>query len=317
MFYLNCGANDVLQVFSSFIMQSAIALLSAIALGLITYRPSSRSAAKFHIESFVAALVDFHKAQCYFSSTIQVTALLLYSQRLPKFQPWAHQLVVQNLDILDIFELGMLATGALIPINLVSYLVAKHGRQSWYLIFLAAVTSILGTATLASWTRFSTFEHNDNVEFDPSAFPNSARCFGATTASIDTLVTTWCGQRESQLQLQDAFQSSAPWLWAPWTVSILTLLLCTINKLADDFPRMSPLKRMLSNVHRKMPVRFLINTAWLACFAVQFSLFSSFYRNGFISSRWSFGQIIAVTVWVPSLVEFAYMNTVSPGQSCL
>ena len=219
MFYLNCGANDVLQVFLSFIMQSAIALLSAIALGLITYRPSSRSAAKFHIESFVAALVDFHKAQCYFSSTIQVTALLLYSQRLPKFQPWAHQLVAQNLDLLDIFELGMLATGALIPINLVSYLVAKHGRQSWCLMFLAAVTSILGTATLASWTRFSTFEHNDSVEIDPSAFPNSARCPGASTASIVTLVTTWCGQRESQLQHLDTFQSSAPWLWAPWTVS--------------------------------------------------------------------------------------------------
>ena len=33
-----------------------------------------------NIEALVTALVAFHKAQCYFSSTIQITVLLLFHQ---------------------------------------------------------------------------------------------------------------------------------------------------------------------------------------------------------------------------------------------
>ena len=262
--------------------------------------------------------MDFHKAQCYFSSTIQITALLAYSQRLPKSRSWTHRPVAPNSDLLDIYELGVLASGALVPINMVLYLVAKHGRQSWYLTFLAAVTSILGTATLASWTRISFILRNSSVVLESSSMSSSARCLGATNA-IGATPATWCGQSQEQFFSWDYFPWYQPWLWAAWTVSILTLLLCTINKLAEDFPRMSPLMRILSKVNGRKPVRLLINITWLACFAGQLYLFSSFYQSSLISSTWSFGQIIAITVWIPSVVEFAYMEYCekSPSQLSL
>ena len=40
----------------------------------------SKATARIHTEAVVAALVDFHKAQCYFSSTIQITILVLYQR---------------------------------------------------------------------------------------------------------------------------------------------------------------------------------------------------------------------------------------------
>ena len=47
---------------------------------------------------------------------------------------------------------------------------------------------------------------------------------------------------------------------------------------------------------------------WSLCVAGQFYLFSAYLEHSVISYEWSFGQIIAVTIWLPSLVEYIYIE---------
>ena len=47
---------------------------------------------------------------------------------------------------------------------------------------------------------------------------------------------------------------------------------------------------------------------WLLCFAAQFYLFAAFIRHDLINYEWSLGQIIAVTVWIPCVVEYLYIE---------
>ena len=46
---------------------------------------------------------------------------------------------------------------------------------------------------------------------------------------------------------------------------------------------------------------------WVLCFAYHFYLYSLFVKWNLISMEWTFGQIIAIIVWVPSFVEYFYI----------
>ena len=46
---------------------------------------------------------------------------------------------------------------------------------------------------------------------------------------------------------------------------------------------------------------------WSLCFGYHIYLYSPFSRNNLVSRVWTFGQIIAVTAWAPSIVEFFYI----------
>ena len=47
---------------------------------------------------------------------------------------------------------------------------------------------------------------------------------------------------------------------------------------------------------------------WSLCFSCQLYPFSIYFSHSVISQLWSFGQIIAVTVWVPSMVQYVYIE---------
>ena len=42
---------------------------------------------------------------------------------------------------------------------------------------------------------------------------------------------------------------------------------------------------------------------WTLSFGYQFFLYSRSFRSSVINNEWSFGQIVAVIIWAPSLVE--------------
>ncbi len=51
----------------------------------------------------------------------------------------------------------------------------------------------------------------------------------------------------------------------------------------------------------------LFTSTWSICFVFHFYFFSFFASSREISNEWTFGQIIAVAVWLPSLVEYIYL----------
>lgn len=112
---------------------------------------------KMHIEASVTALVEFHKAQCYFSSTIQITALILFhqTQSAESYTKSQDLSLGPSANLIDGADLVVLATSGLIPITLTLAWVSRYGPQSWYLIILSLVAFILATARLASSTQIA------------------------------------------------------------------------------------------------------------------------------------------------------------------
>lgn len=47
---------------------------------------------------------------------------------------------------------------------------------------------------------------------------------------------------------------------------------------------------------------------WGLCFVYHIYIYSLFLNYRLVSQTWTFGQIIAVTVWAPSIVEFFYTD---------
>ena len=52
-----------------------------------------------------------------------------------------------------------------------------------------------------------------------------------------------------------------------------------------------------------MPRLTVFIVSSLLCFGVHFYLIGVFHRHHLVSQVWTFGQIVAVTVWIPSIFE--------------
>ena len=109
------------QVFWSFIIQAGIAIIALLALLVFdVWYSFKRIKEKVQIDRMIVALVDFHKAQCYFASVIQIAALTLFhkskngSAEAYNYSSNPHAFR----DLFDSSVLIFLATCGLIPINL-------------------------------------------------------------------------------------------------------------------------------------------------------------------------------------------------------
>lgn len=265
---------------------------------------------KEHVESLITALVDFHKSQCFFAITIQIAALFLYHQtRSINDARNMHKLSNYGDDLIDGALLVVLATGAFIPLNLTYACVARFGRQSWYLILLTFVANVLGTATLIC-----------SIAYQESMIPQAQS--GASTLGpadecavqypVDQVLFSLCGSNRLQRNFVDLQMLTPSWIWAPWILAVVTFTLCIAKKVLAAIPCTSPLHDMLTSIAERHTMRFIaigvIVGLWLASIGAQLYLFGVYFQHDLISYTWSFGQLIAVTVWVPSLVEYAYIE---------
>lgn len=89
--------------------------------------------------------------------------------------------------------------------------------------------------------------------------------------SIGTLVITNC------------------WLWFAF---------CLVSKTVGHQVRRSIRKLLL------LVGPFIFVTSWKLCMIWLFYQFALFFQDSYISPTWSFGQIIAVTIWAPCVVEY-------------
>ena len=253
------------------------------------------------------ALVGFHKAQCYFSSTVQIAALLGFLGVTDPDQSF------------DTSALVILATSGFIPITFSLASITRFGGAPWYLIILSFFTFGLASATLLIYNIFDLQygrinSYVDSLEVDGFKDLGSCNIGGHMN---DTLFP-FCG---SSLLDKNTIPSSAitdRWVWVAWATCMAWMLSCFFLKLKDEMlpnavrsrleavirhPWMQLLKRFMSSLNAGM----LIFTASSAlCFGVQFYLISIFNRHDLVSQVWSFGQIVAVTVWMPSMLELFY-----------
>ena len=282
-----------------------------------------------HKSYLITALVEFHKAQCCFASTIQITALILYRQSHRYQTDWYNSSEpIFDKDLIDSDVLLLLATSASVPICVVLACITRYGRHSWYVIILSTITVLLATATMGS--AAATFWFENNVQGSPwnpnvdDGFIETPSCKIYTSSngpSIQGFLPPLCGHSKlGKNFLPSGDTISNHWIWVVWAYCIVWLLYCITAKLlslkryipfrARTAARFRRSKFFLSlrGAYRKYPLWILVYAVpWSLCFAAQISLFAVFVQHYFIPNTWTLGQIIAVVVWVPSVIEYIYI----------
>ena len=187
------------QVFSSFLIQSGIAILAFIALLGLEIMP--RRTKEVHTNAIVTALVDFHKCQCYFSSTIQITGLILFCAIQSHTAQALHGAALPP-DIFDLPVLTVLALSGLVPISLTLVCLTRYGHRTWHLIILSLITMAISTVTLSCpfiyIRRFG--DPVTNQYFGPNLEDLYPLCGSSKLRKNDIGTTTFTN----------------PWIWAVW-----------------------------------------------------------------------------------------------------
>ena len=322
-------------VIASFLIQSGICILALVALLSFEWFALFENKRRSFHAGLVAALVDFHKVQCCFSSTIQITALILFREAQKNS---ALDTVTIRSSFQDFFGTSILlalATSGIIPISLTLACIGRYGRQSWYLITLSFITMTLATATLVAAYVYA---HDYGMPYDAySGNMNNIYLYNDNKYNVMNATSTTCSIRGSVGHTlyplcgtwdlrNNAIGSSiftGYWLWPVWAYCMMWLLICIIRHWYDGRRIFSPPhwwspRRILTRYPRIRKFSKEVSTCrswtaiscitWPLCFACQFYLFSIYFKHSVISQQWTFGQIIAVTVWAPSMVEYVYIE---------
>ena len=287
------------QVFSSFLIQSSIAIIAFIA--LLGLEKIPQRIKEVHTNAIITALVDFHKCQCYFSSTIQITGLILFHVIQLHTAQARHGAALPP-DIFDLSVLTVLALSGLVPISLTLVCLTRYGHQTWHLIILSLITMALSTGTLSC--PFIYLRRFGDPVTDQYLGPNLEYLYPL------------CGS--SKLRNNDIGTTTfaRPWIWAIWLNCITWTISCLVRKTLEGNRCISLLKslrdsssiaRHLNSIGKSPAWPLLSMLTWMICFGCQFKIFNAYFQHTVILQDWSFGQIIAVGVWIPAVSEYFYI----------
>ena len=283
-----------------------------------------------HTNKIIIALVEFHKAQCYFSSVIQITALALFHTSKKSASKTEDTYYTANTfqDFFDTSVLIVLASSGLVPIALILACITRYGRQSWYLLFLSWVSIILASTTLISsyvWAHTNLKEddwYNNNLNYtyqNDNTYDAGTSC--DLSGSLGDSIIPLCGNSKLLSNALPVGLIASRLTWLVWTNCIVWMLFC-LGKMCYDTDHLFIFRTKIRGfAHDRSWVKYLakegrahrtwillVMIPWSLCFAGQLYLFSAYFDHRVISYNWSFGQIIAVFVWVPSLVEYVYLE---------
>lgn len=249
------------------------------------------------------ATVDFHLAQCYFAGALQIAALIFTARRF-LLDRW-----VASPELLDAGFLFTLATNGFVPTILILALITQYGRQSWYLILLSSIVFVLSTGMLAvssnAWYATS---------FDP-AYGVLEAC-GDFAAS--NLTTAWCGSNDLFSDSGHNPTTINKVIWVIWAHSLLWLIYCVTKKIRTSnrfLPRTSKLGSICQSrfaLSDRLPMgrlggrlsQGLFAVTWSLSVGYQLWLYAVILRESIANYTWSFGQILAISIWAPCVFEF-------------
>lgn len=249
-------------------------------------------------------MTTFLCAQCYYGISLQVAAF----HSNPK-----------NVNPLNGYAMMSVAVTGFLPTVFTFVLLQYYGTKSRYLSLLAFVSWLLATIVFFELqTNLAKFESRASIE-DSSLrhLYDIPTCGGSSALAL-------CYQTigSSPLDYLSGYYNNAPgvvnlkntnflWVW-----STRCLILCLISQFSSRNHGRSPpggpktsgtmiekLQRVFS--HRKLPILTLATSIFILCFAYQ-ALMVWRYKEMDVTNLtgWTFGQILAVATWLPSILEF-------------
>lgn len=295
-------------------MQLSITIGLFAALAYFEFWPSTREKEERHNSlALSTVLVDFHKYQCYYVCAIQIAALVLHGQAQNAYDhsdpPPVH----------DIFLSIPLSLSGIVPIVFTLACISRYARLSWLIVVLSMITVVLSTGTLASTyalIKRSSYDHGTGRAGISQA--ESAYSRGLAMAKLV------CGSKAQNLEnVINTTDFSFLGVWATFTICIIWLLWLIVRRIRNRKPENSQQDEAVviseerasnsspGKIHpsQKLAMGAIVFVViCVICFTFHFYLYGAFIRARLVSTEWSFGQTIAVTVWLPSMVELFYIR---------
>ncbi|KAI4267838.1 MAG: hypothetical protein L6R35_006822 [Caloplaca aegaea] len=324
----------LLRLFDFWIYYVTLALF-----GFISGRGKARARAenarqlslRYRLPNLISALFEFQKAQCFFMMAVQVAAIIIV--RGGGFESKNLQQLSNSYSAIT-----LVAICGYLPV--VFTLVNLHGagKNSWYILLLSTVTVAISGGTAFNTRRFEP-SPNDMASLrkitgswrscgnkNPTTFCLSRRTvdpFGYGGGALHififcliilTFLTIDKARTSRMLAVAgDKFQtyrslrtdslkpSKGRTLTQLTALSRVSTIAVQYNNLDDKR------KRVLSNVlYGSVWIIFLVlYCRWIYLLSTWINT-----QSGVIGpSNWSFGQIVGITVWVPSLIQYIYLET--------
>ena len=321
----------------SLFLQSSIAILASILMLILVLRPTrSKQKRREHRQALVIATIEFQKSQCYFAGATQIAALV-FSSRQSKMLLNIQGYLTEAPDLVDDGFLYPMATCGILPVTFTLALIARYGRQSWYLTLLSLSIFVLSTVTLATSTKFwydlnreAFFKiiHSQNLRsytpntftgiYDDSLEPLAGACGNVHPLDLAVLL---CGSTElysKKVYYPMIIGIGICFIWAHCLIWMLYFLL----KQGLSSESMQPRAARLRSAWRSCAPGFLLSQrllkattwhrfwhgvlaiTWSICFSFQFHMYSLVFSESAVDTTWSFGQVVAIIVWLPCLVEY-------------
>ncbi|KAF2823696.1 hypothetical protein CC86DRAFT_408724 [Ophiobolus disseminans] len=311
-----------------------------------TEAEETRQSLPTHQMMFEEFLEQFHKAQCYFSATIQIAALT-YG--------------IFDVDMLTTFMLVPLATNGVLPVVFTLLLLYKCNHKSGLdIVLLTAVVWLL--SSIVYWTLYSHIIPINTKDITAEEEFRAYRQFYYKLSSLDA-----CGGYSALAVCPNNFKLGqgsitreshkirvlTPIIWTFSTLCLLAILAAKLSgtRLSElrpfgnktdakyqavdrpDSTELGTLERngaktsvrnaeaaqstaSSSDQHNSRHYSVIHNTIYvfatlcfLAGIGMQLSLLSIATSLDMMDRKdWSFGQVVAITIWIPPLLAYLYQE---------
>ena len=256
--------------------------------------------AKLHAIPLLSALIEFHKAQCFFAIAVEVAAQILAPVGL---------LGVSNLgQLYTNYEfIRITSVNGSLPVTFTLLFLRRAGIRSWYLFTLSTCAVALSAAT---------YFGIDALEFNLYSDPNGLDLPSTTPPLIESCgginPSAWC-----DTGISNNGQFSNPTIgFGSLSTSIIVLSMMFLDQCGfDEIPLVQRVWSRVTGLKGKRRFNaitglfFLVWVNYFIWIGSTYTYLLSFAQAGAIDkSTWGFGQIVAVTIWVPCVFEYFHLE---------
>jgi hypothetical protein len=279
----------------------------------VTWRNRRRSREAHLSESkktLLEAISSFQAAQCYFSIPLAIAAFYT--------DPF-------TLDPLNAFGLLPVSVNGFMPEIMTLMILNYHEIRHWYPLLLTWTSHILNSVNFWAVRGYLSTINSDTVAMKRPAFESLGgitSCGGSTGLALclqfqQESPPTFLIHKYGEAALLGVKLAPAVWAWCTFCLLLLTYLQLQKSEVGIKFkaPLMAKNPRSVLGLsqgwcHERLLSQVLYYSASSVFFvglAYQATLFVQFLNLGLVDLQtWTFGQIVAITVWVPPVVDYLH-----------
>lgn len=260
---------------------------------------------KRHRPALIAAFDEFHRAQCLFTASIQIASIIVLKDNHLNYSG-------STLRLNYVF-LQTVAVNGIISITYTYWFVSRATKRSVYRFSLTFATFALACAGFAIAAWYAEVPGTDIRLSSCSRIDIGAQCsFQQTDLNILEVSSRLLAKAYIPCGLL-MLHLTGEFLVPEYLTEILTALhYCKPIRNGDSKPKWRDYRLVKDNQQQlRGPKRFCVliyRTVYFMLFALQGYILGQYFDKGVDTSKWSFGQIVAIAVWASAVLEFIQLE---------